>query len=284
MTIEEILQEATKKLSKISLTPRLDAEVLLVFILNKNREYIFQNLTLKISQNIYDKFTQLIDYRANHEPIAYIIKKKEFYGIDLYIDNRVLIPRPETEILVEQALKILRSQKSSNQNIKVVDVGTGSGCIPIALAKNFKYASYFALDVSPAALQVARINIDKYKLKSKIKLFKSDLLQNYNYKVDVITANLPYLTVEQIADTEKNVRKYEPEIALLAGKDEIYLYDKLLYQATRSKINKSGKILLEIDPIFKKNILKIAKKHFPQAKFKIIKDYSKKDRVLIISI
>ncbi len=281
MTIKQALSKATKLLAKASRTPSLDAEVLLQFTLKIEKHKLFQDLAENISPRQLKRFNKLVARRKQSEPIAYLINNKEFFGLDFYVDKRVLIPRPETEILVEEALKIARKNKKDKPSI--VDVGTGSGCIAVSLAKNLSNGKIFAIDKSLSALKVAKKNIDKHKLNSKIKLVRGNLLAPLKNRVDIIIANLPYLTLAKINATEESVRKYEPRMALLAGKKETTLYEKLLEQ-TPQYINKNGFILLEIDPLFRKETINLVKKYFPAAKISIKRDLAQKERVAIIKI
>lgn len=281
MTIKQVLSKATKSLAKTSKTPSLDAEVLLQFTLKIEKHKLFQDLAENISPRQLKIFNKLVSRRKKSEPIAYLINNKEFFGLDFYVDKRVLIPRPETEILVEEALKIAR--KNKKDKLSIVDVGTGSGCIAVSLAKNLSNGKIFAIDKSLSALKVAKKNINKHKLNSKIKLMHGNLLAPLKNKVDIIVANLPYLTLEQIKATEESVRKYEPVMALLAGKKETALYEKLLGQAPHY-INKNGIILLEIDPLFRNKTINLIKKYLPASRISIKRDLAQKERVAIIKL
>lgn len=275
MSIKDLLNKSVKELKNISSSSDLDAEILLAFVLKKNKEYLFANPEIGLKQEQLSKFNQLLVRRKKHEPIAYIINHKEFFGIDFYVDKRVLIPRPETEILVEEVIKISEEKKQ----LKIVDVGTGSGCIAISLAKNLRNAKIFAIDISKDALDVAKINIKKNNV--KIELLSGNLLEPLkNQKVDIICANLPYITVEQLNLTEEDVREFEPKTALIA-KEETTLYSQLIDQAPKY-LNKNGIIFLEIDPIFKDKMIKLVEEKMPNAKYEIKNDLGGCERVMII--
>lgn len=275
MTIKQALNFGQNKLSSA-----LDAEVLLCFTLDKSREYLFANLDKKINVKKIRYFNRLLNRRKKHEPIAYIIKNKEFFGLDFFVDKRVLIPRPETEILVETVLN--HELRIMNYELRIADVGTGSGCIAVALAKNLKRTKIWAIDISKQALQVARKNIEKHKVGKRVELLHGDLLKPLGKnKVDIIVANLPYLTVEQLRLTENDVRFYEPKIALACKKEETELYGRLLKMAPKY-LKKNGIIFLEIDPEFSVKLVKLVKLVMPGMKIKIKKDLAGKDRILSI--
>jgi len=279
MQIKKILQDSSKELKDISKTPDLDSEVLLCFVLKKSKEWIYANLDKELTKKRVEQFEKLLLRRKKSEPIAYIIGKKNFFELEFYVDDRVLIPRPETEILVEE---VMREARIMNHELRIADIGTGSGCIAIALAKNLKRAKIFAIDASKKALQVARKNVDKYRVKKQVKLFYGDLLRPLGQdKVDIICANLPYLTIEQLGLTEKDVRDYEPKKAFIVKK-ETDLYERLLEMAPKY-LNKNGIIFLEIDPVFGDKLAELAKLKMPKAKIEIKKDLAEKDRVMKIS-
>jgi release factor glutamine methyltransferase len=285
MTIRKALYNATKPLRRISKSPSLDAEVLLCHLFKTDKTRLYQNLNKQITQNQLKRYRKLILRRKQHEPIAYITKHKEFYGLDFYIDKRALIPRSETETLVEETLKLLLSFYKL-KNLKglrktIADVGTGSGCIAVALAKNLPKSKIYATDISKNALKIAKINIQKFKLQKQIKLLHGDLLKPLKERVDIIVANLPYLTLDQLNVTEEEIKRYEPKIALLAGEVETKLYEKLLKQATKY-LKRRGLIVLEIDPKFITKITGIIKERFPKSKLKIKKDLAGLDRVVQI--
>lgn len=281
MTIRQSLINATSSLQNTSQSPSLDAEVLLSYVLNISREKLIRNFNSLITTRQNIKYNQLISRRKKHEPIAYIINKKEFYNLNFYVDKHVLIPRPETELMVEEVLRIIKSKKQNIKQILLADVGTGSGCVAIAIAKNYFNCKIFAIDKSKNALTVARKNIINHKLQTEISLLHGNLLTPLKNNVDIITANLPYLTTKQIKATKPDVSNFEPTLALLAENSEIVLYDKLLKQAP-NYLNQNGIILLEIDPSFSQKIIKLSEKYFPTSKIIIKKDLRKKDRLAII--
>ena len=278
MKVKYLLRILSKQLKSISDTPDLDCEILLCFVLKKSKEWLYINLDKELTEKQVGEFGKLLARRKMNEPIAYIVGKKNFFGMEFDVDDRVLIPRPETEMMVSEVLSMKYPVFS------IVDVGTGSGCIAISLAKNLKKAKIWAIDASKKALEVAKKNVKKHKIEKQVKLLHGNLLKPLgNNKVDIICANLPYLTIEQLGLTEKDVKDYEPEIALACEKTEIDLYKKLL-KMTPKYLNKNGLILLEIDPIFKIKLLIFVKQIIPKAKIKIKKDLAGKERLMIIKL
>lgn len=281
MTIKEALKYGTNKLRKTSKSPVLDAEVLLSFVLKKTKAYLFTYPQKQITKDQQQKYKKLIARRRKYEPIAYITKHREFFGLDFYIDKRVLIPRPETETLVESVLKKI---KNPNKKLVICDVGTGSGCIAISLAYYLLKSKIYAVDISKNALKVAKVNGKKFKLSKRIKFIKSDLLSSIpkQIKFDIIVANLPYLTLDQLKKTEKEIKLYEPKTTLLAGKEETKIYKRLLSQIPQY-LKRNGLVFLEIDPKFKNKIIKEIKKKFKKVSLQIKKDLAGQDRILELS-
>ncbi len=251
-----------------------------------------EHIINKKQLTLYKKF---IARRAKREPVAYILGHKEFYGLDFYVNKNVLIPRPESELLVEETLKQLTANsKQLTKKIIVIDVGTGCGCIPIAIAKNMYNVScikYYGLDIASGALMVARKNARFHQVANKINFMRSDLMNKilntlyiiHNTKI-IITANLPYLTPKQYRDNPE--LKFEPKNALLAGKEGLKYYKKLLNQLKLRITNYGLRItcLFEIDPSQKKAMQKMIKKLLSKSKIKFVRDLSGKWRVVKIEI
>lgn len=252
MNIQEAIQKSSEKLKKTSPTPQLDAEILLSHVLKKSREFILTYPEKKLSDKQIAKFNDFTKKRLQYEPIAYITSQREFYGLDFKVNKHTLIPRPETEILVENILKM------NPKNKTIFDLGTGSGNIIISLAKNLKNKNnYFGVDISLKALAVAKHNAKKNKVEKKIKFIKSDLL-NYFIKNNliikkfnnlIIIANLPYLSKKIYSSCTNNVKKFEPKSALLSGIDGLDHYEKLFQQLKKiSLIIDNCLLILEISP------------------------------------
>jgi release factor glutamine methyltransferase len=272
MTIKKALYLAYKKLI-YSPSPQLDADILLSFVLKKSKTYLYINTEKKLTTLQVNKFKKLINLRSKHQPIAYLTNQKEFFGFNFYVDKRVLIPRPETEILIELANKILNAQKIKT----IADIGTGSGCIAITLKKINPYIHIFASDISASALQVAKKN--SKHLQTKIKFLKGSLLTPYQHKkIDLYIANLPYVSPE-IYKQEKSI-KAEPKQALVAKNHGLEYIENLIYGIQLLKY-KPKYLLLEINPNQYKKIKKISK--YLPIKINAYRDLQKKIRILKIN-
>ncbi|MBU4339177.1 peptide chain release factor N(5)-glutamine methyltransferase [Patescibacteria group bacterium] len=323
MTIKEILRKSIKILvaKKID-SANIDAEILLLHILNQSRNkpktfrndrsWLCAHNDYKLSKPQENKFHSLIKRREKFEPIAYITCKKEFYGLEFHIDKNVLIPRPETEILAENALKeILKDitwrlslqvedqPPNTNKKMIIADIGTGSGAIAITIAKTLKdkkladQTKIYATDISLKALKIAKINAKKHNCNKNIIFKKGNLLKALpkNTKIDYLLANLPYgrknYLYKQIKDKTKLAIffgiKYEPKISIFAANDGMKYFDKFF--PTLPKYTANGtKIFLESDPRQISSIEKLAKKYLPKHKITVIKDLRGLNRITKIEI
>lgn len=282
MTIQEALTKAIPTLPKSS--PRLDAEVLLSWVLKQRREYILAHPEKNLTKLQRQKYQQLIKRRNKHEPVAYLVGHQAFYDLDFLVDKHVLIPRPETELMIDQIKKLPANKRA------IIDLGTGSGCIIITLAKHGLGKQYLAVDFSAPALKVAKQNAKKYRQNKTIAFYQGDLLLpiinnlktkriKLNSPEIIITANLPYLT-----PTESSGLKYEPQIALLAGADGLKYYRRLakqLIQFQKLVPNKKLIILCEIGHAQTKKFKQIFQK---AEKITIHKDLAKLNRLATVYI
>jgi len=327
--ISQILNWATETLQKTNInSANLDAEILLFSILKKDKSFIFTHPELELTKTQTAKHKRFIARRAKGEPVAYILGQKEFFGLDFVVNKNVLIPRPETELMADEVVKLVSKYPVSKcQSFLFIDVGTGSGCIPISVLNELRIMNYelsiktIATDVSVAALKVAQKNARRHGLTKKIKFIKSNLLEKIhnslyiipNSKI-VITANLPYLPDKIYKENYTNL-KFEPRLALVAKKNGLALYEKLLKQVAGypplSKGRRGGvvignnnhplrllsetppskggdktqvTILLEILPFQKPTLTKLIKKHLPGADVKFKKDLAGKWRVAVIDV
>jgi release factor glutamine methyltransferase len=244
MIVHNILNESTKALEAADIpSARLDAEVLLSFCLGCDRLEFYKNPDMTISEAQLAAFRNLIARRLQWEPVAYITGRKEFWSFTLEVNNSVLIPRPDTEIIVEETVNIYR--KIDFPEIKILDIGTGSGAIAIALALEITDAKVVATDISQAVLNMAQKNAAALGLQDKIDFRQGNLFEPVNGFFDIIVCNPPYISAQDYEKLPVGVRNYEPQDALLAGKSGLEFYEKLIYQAA-GFVQKNGWLLLEI--------------------------------------
>lgn len=293
-TIKNILQKAAGKLEASEL------DQLLALALHKKVEYIYKHPEKELNHSNIQTFNKLINKRLAGWSLAYLKGYKEFYGLKFLVSKHTLIPRPESEIIIDEALKYttrldsrgsVDARREKNQDI--IDVGTGSGCLILSLAKNNKKeADYLASDISIKALQTAKTNARKLGLNKKIKFVKSNLFSKIpastrgasstrggkDRQFDIVIANLPYLKPQQMK--EPSIKK-EPRVALLAGKDGLSYYRKLLEQIPQY-LKEKYLILLEIDPEQKDLIKKTIEAKLPEAKISFIKDLAGHIRIVKI--
>jgi release factor glutamine methyltransferase len=244
VTVHDILNESTKALEGADIpSARLDAEVLLSFCLGCDRLEFYKNLDMTISETQLAAFKNMIARRSQWEPVAYITSRKEFWTFVLEVNNSVLIPRPDTEVIVEEALNLCRKIDSSE--IKILDIGTGSGAIALALASEITGVKIVATDISPAAVNLAQKNAAAWGLKEKIDFRQGNLFEPVDGIFDIIVCNPPYISAREYEKLPAGVKNYEPREALWAGKSGLEFYEKLIYQAA-GFLQKNGWLLLEI--------------------------------------
>ena len=293
MDIKQALIIATDKLKQAKISSaRLDAELILCFVLKKSKEFIFTYPEKNLTTRQAEKFRQLIAKRAKYFPIAYITNQKSFFGLDFFVNKNVLIPRPETETLVEEVLKIFKTKSlvPSSQPPVIVDIGTGSGCIIISLAKNIAHTKFFAMDKSPQALIVAKKNAKIHQVQKQITFLQGDLLKPIlkSKKIKpateiILTANLPYgwRAWKNNSSVDTFGLKFEPAMALFASNDGLELYERLLHQMKLlpNKIT----AFFEFDPRQTNKLKKLIKKNLPKAQIAIIRDLADKNRIAKIT-
>jgi release factor glutamine methyltransferase len=278
-----------KTISKNKPLPLFEQQLILAHILKKSREYVLAHPEIELTQAQKRLFERLINRRKKHEPLAYILGRKEFYGLDFELTKHTLIPRPETELLVEEIIN------SKPKNKTIIDIGTGSGNIIITLAENIKdQNNYFAIDVSKKALAIAKLNAKKHKVDKKIKFIESDLLKNKKMlghlamkqcNDAIIIANLPYLSKHIYSSAMPDVKNFEPKSALLSGEEGLDHYKKLFSQIKKLETkNRRLKTILEISPEQKTKITPIIKKVFPRANIFFKKDLAGKWRMVSFEI
>ncbi|MFW6381123.1 MAG: peptide chain release factor N(5)-glutamine methyltransferase [Bacillota bacterium] len=247
MNIKELLASTESFFEKHDIpNPRLDAEVLLADLLGMDRIDLYVKFDYPLRQQELDRFRERVKRRAYREPVAYIIGQTEFMSLEFRVNNRVLLPRPETETLVERVLEICELQQWDQPNI--VDVGTGSGVIMVSLGYYLKGAKIAGIDLDEGALEVARTNIENYELGGRLKLIRGDLLEPLirmgKDNVDIVVSNPPYVAREDLDQLPPEVRR-EPLVALDGGQDGLELYRKLIPQSLEV-LRPGGLLALEI--------------------------------------
>lgn len=266
--------------------PRLDAQLLLCAVLNKERSYLYMYSEQELADEQEIRWQDLLARRAQGEPVAYLLGTKEFYGLDFVVDRRVLIPRPETEILVEAALEICRQRLEGGSCPLVADIGTGSGAIPVSIAVHEPRLPYlYAIDVSPDALDVARLNAQRHHVAARVRFLQGDLLAALPESIDLLLANLPYVGTTEQSSMLPDVLDYEPHLALFSGPAGLDLLARLLHEASQSnKLRPGAILLLEIGYQQKAPLTKLANEIWPHARVTCLRDLAGWDRVLKIEL
>jgi len=276
MNIENILIEGTNTLKQSCVSnPQLDCEILLSNSINKYKKYIILNPKQILNDEQLSDFKSLIERRKKGEPIAYLINKKEFWNNEFFVNKDVLIPRPDTELIIEEALKIY----SKNTHLQVLDIGTGSGCILLSILKERKYFHGTGIDISKKSINVSKFNAKKLNLENRVKFFHSSVDNFTVGKYDLIVSNPPYIELVSIKYLEKNIVNFEPKLALSGGFDGFSKIRKVINKAN-SLIKKNGKFILEIGFNQKNKVKEILK----QKGFyinKAVRDYGNNDRCII---
>ena len=251
MNILEIIKSGSKilKSKKIS-THIIDSELLLSKTLNQSREQILINLNSKVNKKEILIFRKYIKRRSNNEPIAYILKEKEFWSKKFIVNENTLIPRPETELLVDKLSNIYAGKR-----ISILDLGTGSGCIIISLLINLKKSYGIGIDISKKALIVAKKNAKKHNINERVKFFNKSYDGVNNKKFDLIVSNPPYIEKKDIKNLSDDIKRYEPIMALDGGNDGLDQIKKVIYKS-KDILKINGKLALEIG---NKQIIKVSK-------------------------
>ena len=278
MNALELLNSGSHKLKKQKIkTHRLDSEILLSKVLNKSREQILISLSQNMKNTEVFAFDNLIKRRLEKEPIAYIINEKEFWSKKFLVNKNTLIPRPETELLVENLIKNYK-----NKNISLLDVGTGSGCIIISLLSELSNSNGVGIDISSSALKIAKKNALLHKVENKIRFYNKSIINLLNCKFDLIVSNPPYIDTKNIKNLDDDIKKYEPLIALNGGNDGLDVIKKVIYKA-REILKINGKLAIEIGNMQSEKVSRELKLN----NFRIdqyIKDYKNNTRCLISSL
>jgi len=286
-TIQGALEQATRQLTRAGLSgARLDAQILLAHLLGVERSVLYAYPEREISPALATQFFQLIERRSKGEPVAYLLGHKEFYGLDFVVDPRVLIPRPETELLVEAALTQIHQKITADAFPIVADIGTGSGAIPVTLAVEEPRLPYlYACDISADALAVAQLNCQRHHVSDRVYLLQGDLAAPLPEPVDILTANLPYVGTEEMCAMTRDVHAYEPHLALFSGPEGLDLLERFCRELRRSDLLKpTAVMLLEIGYRQQEPLTRLLLELWPQSAVTSIKDYAGWDRVLQVVV
>jgi len=276
MNIENTLKQGINilKANKI-LNPCLDSEILLCKSINKDKKYIILNSKEILNDNQLESFNSFIQRRKNGEPIAYLINKKEFWKDEFFVNKDVLIPRPDTELIIEQVLKIYSKQSK----LQVLDIGTGSGCILLSILKERPNFYGTGIDISKKSINISKFNTKQLNLTNRVKFFHSSVDNFKIGKYDLIVSNPPYIKLLDLKYLEKDIVNFEPKLALSGGFDGFLKIRKVINRA-KNLIKKNGKLILEIGFNQKNKVKKILKEEGFYTN-KAIKDYGNNDRCII---
>ena len=276
MNIENILNEGIDILQKNKIAnPQLDSEILLSNSIKRDKKHIILNPKEVLNSEQLGKFKSLIERRKKGEPIAYLINKKEFWKDEFFVNKDVLIPRPDSELIIEQVLKIY----SKDIQLQVLDIGTGSGCILLSILKERSNFYGTGIDISKKSINVSKFNAKQLNLTNRVKFFHSSVDNFNNGKYDVIVSNPPYIEQLSLKYLEKDVVNFEPKLALSGGFDGFSKIRKVINKAS-ILIKKNGKFILEIGFNQKNKVIKILKEEGFYVN-NAIKDYGNNDRCII---
>ena len=276
MNIEKVLNIGASILRENQIiNPQLDSEILLSESIKKDKKHIILNPKEILKSEYLNNFNNLIERRVRGEPIAYLINKKDFWKNEFYVDKNVLIPRPDTELIIDQVLKIY----PNNSQLQVLDIGTGSGCILLSILKERANFYGTGIDISKKSINVSKYNAKMLKLINRVKFYNSDVDNFKIGKYDLIVSNPPYIELSSIKYLEKNVANFEPKLALNGGSDGFSKIRKVISKSA-ILIQKNGKLILEIGFNQKNKVKEILKKKGFYIN-KVLKDYGKNDRCII---
>ncbi len=276
MNIQKAISEGQDILKNKNIeTSELDSEILMANVIQKDRRYVILNSNEELKEENLKRFKNLIEKRSKKEPIAYLINKKEFWNFEFFVSRHTLIPRPDTELIVDQILKITKNKNKLN----ILDIGIGSGCILLTILKERTNFNGTGIDISNNCLKISKINAINLKVDNRIKLFKTNV-DKFNYgKYDLIVSNPPYINKVDIKFLEKDVVNFEPISALYGGLDGTSEIRKVINKSSEL-IKKNGKFVLEIGFDQKNKVIELLKKKgfFINS---VVKDLAKHDRCII---
>ncbi|SUZ57841.1 uncharacterized protein METZ01_LOCUS10695 [marine metagenome] len=262
--------------SKKIISHRIDSEVILSYILKISREKLLIKEDKVCNENII-KFRSLISRRLKQEPVAYIIARKEFRSEDFFVDKKSLIPRPETELLIDPIVKIFK-----NKNLFFLDIGVGSGCIIFSILKELNHSKGIGIDICKKAVLNAKINLNRFNLKNRVKLLNKSVDQVLNKKFDLIVSNPPYIVKREINRLANDIRKFEPKVALDGGNDGLDVIKKVIYKS-KEILKLKGVLALEIGRGQYFSVARVLRENnFRQ--IRIVKDYQNNIRCIFSTL
>jgi release factor glutamine methyltransferase len=277
--LREALQSATQTLRRARIADAsVEAELLLGHVLGMSKTQLYTEPEKSLTSAETKHLRSLVQRCLDHEPVAYILGHCEFYGIDFRIDSCTFIPRPETELLVEQAVEVAHRISHQGEQIAIADIGTGCGAIAISLALALSQVKIYATDISASALQVADMNCRRHAVSGQVELLQGNLLEPLSRPVDMIVANLPYIKDCEFKDLSPEIRKFEPMTALAGGENGLDKIQQILEQMP-GKVSHGGFFLLEIGQGQGIVITSLIKSYFPQASIELTSDLGGIERV-----
>jgi release factor glutamine methyltransferase len=280
MILSKALQSATQTLLRARIDgASVEAELLLGHVLRISKTQLYTEPERVLTSAETRHLRNLVQRRINHEPTSYILGHCEFYGIDFYVDYHTFLPRPETELLVEQAVELAHRISHWEKRITIADIGTGCGAIAISLALALPQDRIYATDISASALQVAEINCRRHGVNNKVELLQGNLLEPLPQPVDMIVANLPYIKGCEFRDLSPEIRNFEPTVALTGGEDGLGKIQQMLEQMP-GKLNYEACFLLEIGQGQGEMVTSLIRSYSPQASIELIPDLGGIERVV----
>ena len=276
MKIKTAIYNAYQKLKDNNIkSALLDSELLMSNVICKSREYIILNMNKEISKKDFDNYQNIINQRSVGKPVAHLINNKFFWKYEFFVNKNVLIPRPDSELIIEQVLKIYKNKN----NINFLDIGFGSGCILLSILKERRDFKASGVDISNEALKVCKINVQKFGLQTRVKLYNSDIDKFSLGKYDLIISNPPYIKNIDLKYLDADVKKFEPKLALDGGLDGISEIRKVIKKSSEL-IKYGGKLILEIAFNQKHEVKQLLKKDGFYIN-SVVKDLGKNDRCII---
>ena len=283
MRLREAWERSRKRLERASIPDAgIEAGVLLRNALGIDRATFHASPERELSEEDAEAFERTVQRRIEGEPLAYITGHREFYGLDFVVSPDVLVPRQETEFLIEAVLEYARSRPVDEESLTISDIGTGSGCIAVALGAHLPKATVYATDVSLEALRVAGENIRRHGLEGRVHLRHGDLFEALDGPVDVVVSNPPYLSTEEAADLPADVQR-EPRVALIAGTDGMDVLQRLIVRA-REYVKPGGVLAMEIDPGRLGAVERLVERTYADSDITVVKDHAGLERVVTVGV